>query len=289
MSQTYEYTRAQLPRVQDPDVMDAICESEDVRSSEDPDDGYLEIENAFPGSLLQLQSSMLRTASSRRTLPVEFDIVSRDVLDVPQYNADPYRATSISAVMPLPGEISTWWKAVPYPYASKGKPRQGRYPTRRDARVSVREKQAYDHALAIRSAIIMAMEPCVDNTPYRVWPEYVDAGEKVTFGWCPFPDRQRETQTCNDQRDDNDQVGGRAGDSDILTNAEPSMVPDIITVRNATKTMVWAGYTRSCNAPTHLRGAPDQCLVYRRVVKDLNDNNKTLDDTDAVLYASMPH
>jgi hypothetical protein len=85
-----------------------------------------------------------------------------------------------------------------------------------------------------------------------------------------------ETQTCNDQRDDIDRVSRRAGDSDILTDAVPFTVPDVNTVRNATKMMVWAGYTHSRNVPTHLRGAPDQCLVYRRMVRDLDDNNKTL-------------
>jgi EAL domain-containing protein (putative c-di-GMP-specific phosphodiesterase class I) len=48
--------------------------------------------------------------------------------------------------------------------------------------------------------------------------------------------------------------------------------------------MVWAGYTHTCARPTHLRSAPESCLVYRRTVKDLSDNHKILEDTFAILY-----
>jgi hypothetical protein len=190
----------------------------------------------------------------------------------------------------------------------------------------VRETQAYDHALAIRSAIIMAIEPCVDNTPYPVWPEYMDEGEKFAFGWCLFPDRyldedkslgayirtaamtslddrtkpglaidhivdaihtNAEMLACNDQHDDTGQVSKRAGEINILTDAVPIEVPGTTTVYNTTKTMVWAGYVRTRMVPTYLRGAPDQCLIYRRIVKDLDDNNKVLDDTYTTLYTPV--
>jgi hypothetical protein len=99
--------------------MDAINESEDIGSVDDRDGEYVEIENVSPGCLLQLTSSWLETTSSRRKHSVSFDIINRDVLDAPQHVADPYRATSISKIMPLPGVLSTWRAAVPYPYTSK--------------------------------------------------------------------------------------------------------------------------------------------------------------------------
>jgi hypothetical protein len=58
----------------------------------------------------------------------------------------------------------------------------------------------------------------------------------------------------------------------------PSGAQHTTAAHDMTKKMVWAGYMRTQVVPTHLCGAPDQCLVYRRVVKDLDDNNKILDD-----------
>jgi hypothetical protein len=150
---------------------------------------------------------------------------------------------------------------VPYPYTSKTRPRRGRYNTRHDAHASVSKKQAYNHALAIRSAIILALEPCVNHTPYPVWPEYVEQGERITFGWCPFPDRQK---TCNGQRGNRDPVSERTDDDDALIDAVPFTVFSKVPVHPgdgdlfyATKMMVWTGHLISCNVPTHLRGAPE--------------------------------
>jgi hypothetical protein len=50
--------------------------------------------------------------------------------------------------------------------------------------------------------------------------------------------------------------------------------------------MVWAGYVQTRAVPAHLRGAPDRCLVCRRIIKDLDDNDEILDDTFAILYAT---
>jgi hypothetical protein len=48
--------------------------------------------------------------------------------------------------------------------------------------------------------------------------------------------------------------------------------------------MVCVGYVTSCNVPARLEGAPEPCLVRRRIVRDMDDNNKTLEDTYTVLY-----
>jgi hypothetical protein len=48
--------------------------------------------------------------------------------------------------------------------------------------------------------------------------------------------------------------------------------------------MVWVGHMTSCNVPARLEGAPEPCLVRRRIVRDMEDNNKTLEDTYTVLY-----
>jgi hypothetical protein len=66
----------------------------------------------------------------------------------------------------------------------------------------------------------------------------------------------------------------------------PSGVQYSATVRDVTKTMVWTRCAQTCAVPTHLRGASDQCLVYRRIIKDAEDNNKILDDGFAILYTA---
>jgi hypothetical protein len=309
--------------VQDSEIMDTIHESEDN------DEEYLEIENVLPGCLLQLRSSLLRDVSSRRKLSVTFDIVNVDENYVPQYVADLYRAVSISVVKPLQGEIRETWTTVPYPYESKIRPRRGRYSTRHDAHASVSKRQAYNHALAIRSAIVLALEPDVDLTSYPAWPEYVEDGEKITFGRCPFPDRQPvdgtslgtfvrtpamrspddrviteitsnntcdvmvadgETQTYDDQCD-TDPVAGQTEAPDNNIDTPPfavfgglSMDPGREEQFYTTQMMVPVGYMTSCNVPAHLRGAPEPCLVHRRMVRDLEDNNRTLEDTYTMLY-----
>jgi hypothetical protein len=57
------------------------------------------------------------------------------------------------------------------------------------------------------------------------------------------------------------------------------------TARDVMKTMVWSGYVCAETVPAHLRGAPEPCLVYRRIVEDLGDGDKTLDDTYTMLWS----
>jgi hypothetical protein len=64
----------------------------------------------------------------------------------------------------------------------------------------------------------------------------------------------------------------------------PRGVQNSATAHDVTQTMVWTCYTRTRAVPAHLRGAPNHCLVYRRIIKDLDDNNRILDDTFAILF-----
>jgi hypothetical protein len=43
--------------------------------------------------------------------------------------------------------------------------------------------------------------------------------------------------------------------------------------------MVWVGCVTSCNVPARLKSAPEPCLVRRRIVRDMEDDNETLEDT----------
>jgi hypothetical protein len=254
---------------------------------------------------------------------VTFDIANVDVIYARQYAADLYPAVSISVVKPLQGEIRGTWTTVPYPYESKTRPRRGRYSTRRDAHASVSKRQADNHVLAIRRAIILALEPDVDLASYPVWPEYVEDGGEITFGRCPFPDRQPaddislgtfvrtpamrapfqklrvrtfvvvadgETQTYDDQCDTGP-VAGHTEAPDNNIDALPftvfgglSMDPGSEEQFYTTQMMVWVGYLTSCNVPAHLRGAPQPCLAHRCVVRDLEDNDRTLEGTYTMLY-----
>jgi hypothetical protein len=128
----------------------------------------------------------------------------------------------------------------------------------------------------------VAIEPCVDNTPYPVWPEYVGEGEKFAFGCCPFPDRNNEWDTSfgacvrsaamtslDDVAEPGvaidqivDAIRANAGmaarnnqryATDVATDAIPSEVKYTTTAHDATKTMVWTGYMNTRVVPTCLR------------------------------------
>jgi hypothetical protein len=268
-------------RFRNSDGMDAIDEFEDIGSVDDRDADYMEIGNALPGCLIQLTSSLLKTTSARRKLSVSFDIINRDVIKAPQYVADPYRAASISKILSLPGVIDLWWWAVPYRHASRIVPPR----TKKHVRPSARTR--------LTTTLLQFAEPCVDNTPYPVWPEYVDEVGKFAFGWYPFPDRHDDWDTSlgayiskaamtslgdmarpglaidhiveaicanievlarNRLRDDADQVSKWICDADVLTDAMPLEVPNITTARNATKTGVGRLRARTLCAHILTRG-----------------------------------
>jgi hypothetical protein len=182
------------------------------------------------------------------------------------------------------------------------------YTARRDARGSVRKWQHYNSTLALRSAIVLAIEPRVNIKAYPEWPEFADKGRKFSFGWCPFPDRMTElntyirTATMTSPDDTrpvlvidhivraipaNVAMVGRNNRHDAADNTivdAPSGVQRATTAHDVPKKMVWTGYMRAQVVPTHLRGAPDQCSAYRRIVRDLGDSNKILDDNNTILH-----
>jgi hypothetical protein len=68
---TVRITSCPATGVQNSDVKD-----EDVWSVDDNDGEYLDIENALPGCVFELPSSLLKTASTRGGLTVNFDIIN---------------------------------------------------------------------------------------------------------------------------------------------------------------------------------------------------------------------
>ena len=46
----------------------------------------------------------------------------------------------------------------------------------------------------------------------------------------------------------------------------------------------WTGFAHANAAPYKLRRRPDNCLVYRRIVRDANNINKIIDDSYAMIY-----
>jgi hypothetical protein len=255
-------------------------------------------------------------------------------------------------------------------------------------------EQAYDHAMAVRSEIVLALGPDVERTAWPVWTEYVGNDEKVTCGMCPFPlrvpiwpdkpsfttyvrtpatrspddgmapamvgrelyndvavhgyvqpdnapnddarititrathvahedDKVSHTQSDNVQSDDDRanemqkwasekrmQVGANYVD-DHVTIPQPDdeeedddQITPVATQLDASsqdsdayltdpgaddqfyelRMMVWVGCVTSCNVPARLKGAPEPCLARRRIVRDMEDNIKTLEDTYTVVY-----
>jgi hypothetical protein len=68
--------------------------------------------------------------------------------------------------------------------------------TRREARARVKGKQAWNHVLAHRSAVVLALEPGVDamELPDR-WPTIALGDRKCTFGMCEFTTRDSKHLT----------------------------------------------------------------------------------------------
>jgi hypothetical protein len=79
------------------------------------------------------------------------------------------------------------------------------------------------------------------------------------------------------------QTQTRPGDT---PNDTPIEVQYSATAHDVMKTMVWTGYVRAKTIPIHFRGALDPCLVYRRIVKDLDDGNETIEDARTMLWSS---
>jgi DNA modification methylase len=50
--------------------------------------------------------------------------------------------------------------------------------------------------------------------------------------------------------------------------------------------MVWAGVIMATAIPNDLRGAPDSLLVYRRIIKDLDDDDAIIADDFAILLSN---
>jgi hypothetical protein len=92
---------------------------EDACSSCGSEEVCSDVENALPGCLFEMTSSLRRSDSTRKGLKVEFDLRFIGVINVPQYTSDPYRKISISKIMPEIKPIAYTWREVPYPYVSK--------------------------------------------------------------------------------------------------------------------------------------------------------------------------
>jgi hypothetical protein len=164
------------------------------------------------------------------------------------------------------------------------------------------------------------LEPGVGNGDLPDgWPTVARGSETFTFGLCCLPvdytgekgqnTYVRDAPVCsprqgwpNDRFDQVDadersyammaanydhvktpQVQIQPGDT---PNDTPVEVQYSATARAVVKMMVWTGYVRTTTIPIHLRGAPDPCLVCRRFVEDLDDGNKTIDDTCTMLWSS---
>jgi hypothetical protein len=194
--------------------------------------------------------------------------------------------------------------------------------TRSKAYDSVEGKYEYDRALAHRSAWVKNLALGVGAGNLPMWPVVIQEHETYTFGSCRLPLGEyksekklntyvRNAPVCapskgwlNEQPDpiDADERGyalvavnydhansprGAAVRIQMQPDDNPSDTPDgaqySATAHDVTKTMVWTGYVRAPSIPIHLRGALGSCLVYRRIVKDLDDNNVTIDDACAML------
>jgi hypothetical protein len=128
-------------------------------------------------------------------------------------------------------------------------------------------------------------------------------------------DQRMRVQTCyiddhvtipqpKDEEEDDDQItppitpvatqqGASSQDSDAFLT-DPGTYDQFYEIRM----MVRVGNMTSCNVPARLRGSPESCLVHRRIVRDMEDNDEMLEDTYIVLYTrehfsrrlcSVPH
>jgi hypothetical protein len=164
---------------------------EDACSAAGSEEVYSDVENALPGCLVELTSSLRRSDSTRKGLEVEFDISIIGMINAPQYSSDPYRQISISKIMPEIKPINDTWREVPYPYVSKYNRTNywsKSWTTRHEACAHFKKKQAWNCALARRSSIILSLEPGVDTMEVPDKGPTVAQGEhKYTVGMCEFP------------------------------------------------------------------------------------------------------
>jgi hypothetical protein len=283
-------------------------------------DTYSDIENPLPCIEDEPACELTPQTKAKKG----FEVASVPVCeysDMPQFKDDEYRYASISRIPPQqrPWISHRLWKETPQAHVSK---HQGadqwrqRWTTRHDARARVEDKQVWNMAAARRSALIMALEVDVAAEElFSRWPTIVIGHQMFTFGICNLPPLSNpchhntyvqispmcgpylpapETAVVNavnvamaaqfDHADTPDvQIQVRENPGDAPVGAQNSA-----TAQDFARTMVWAGYTHTCVLPTHLRSAPESCLVYRRIVEDLSDNNKILEDTFAIL-CTEPH
>jgi hypothetical protein len=166
----------------------------------------------------------------------------------------------------------------------------------------------------------MNHEPGVGAGDLPTWPVVIQERETYTFGSCRLPLGEykgergqntyvRDAPVCalskgwsdeqpdpvdavkrgyalmaaNHARVKTPQIQIQPGDA---PNDTPIEVQYSATARDMLKTMVWTGYARATSIPIHLRGVPDPCLVYRRIVKDLDDDNEAIDDAYTMLWSS---
>jgi hypothetical protein len=165
----------------------------------------------------------------------------------------------------------------------------------------------------------MNLEPGVGAGDLPTWPVVIQEREKYTFGSCRLPLGEykgeqgqnayvRNAPLCTPSKgwlkEQPNTVDAVEHDSALMVanchhvetlriHIQPDGVPSdtpvevqySATAHDTTMTMVWTGYARATSVPIHVRGAPDPCLVYRRIVEDLVDNNVTIDDTHIILWS----
>jgi hypothetical protein len=179
-------------------------------------------------------------------------------------------------------------------------------------RARVGDKQVWNVAAARRSSLIMALEVDVatEELPSR-WPTIVIGHRMFAFGICNLPPLSnpcrnntyvRASPMCSPYLPAPENAVVNTVDAAMAAQFDNTDTPDIriqmpenpgdacvgvqnsATAQDFARTVVWTGYMRVCAIPTHLRSASESCLVYRRIVKDLSDNNKILEDTFTILY-----
>jgi hypothetical protein len=115
-------------------------------------------------------------------------------------------------------------------------------------------------------------------------------------------DERRHMETCDidddvampqpeDDEEDDDQIAPPitpvATQRDVISQDSDALLMDLGAEDQfyEIRMMVWVGYVTSCNVPARLKGAPEPFLAHRRIVRDMEDNNTTLEDAFTVLYA----
>jgi hypothetical protein len=178
----------------------------------------------------------------------------------------------------------------------------------------IKDNAVFHRAQAKRSALIVSLDVDVGTGALpKKWPAIDQGPERFTCGLCDLPplEDKMTKRICYVNEPPvrslipqvteipvvntvNDLLAAQDGNTHTVDMQIPitSLRKDIFIFppypSESADDLVkkaWAGFTHASAVPYKLRIQPDNCFIYRRIVRDTNHNDKIIDDSYTMLYA----